>query len=188
VVPWASIPIFMLCAPELVFGGTDGVGSLFHVFTLGHVFGGAEGVRRRFYVLCSRARFRLFRGHRVPFSCFALQDSFSAAPRSSGPIFIFCTPGLIFGGIEGVGSRFYILRARTHFRRIRGRRVPFSCFAPWTRFRRFRGLRVLFSSFASLHSFSAVLRASVPVFMFFAPGHIFGYIEGVGSRFNVLRA
>jgi hypothetical protein len=46
------------------------------------------------------------KGVGVPFSCFALPDSFSAVPRASGPVFMFCVPGLIFGGTEGVGSRF----------------------------------------------------------------------------------
>jgi hypothetical protein len=36
---------------------------------------------------------------------------------------------LIFGGAECVGSRFNVLRARTHFWWYRWRRVPFSCFA-----------------------------------------------------------
>jgi hypothetical protein len=92
VVPWASAPIFMFCASELVFGGTDGVGSRFHVFAPGHIFGGAEGVGSRFHVLCSRTRFRRFRGRRVQFSCFASSQSFSTIPRASGPVFIFCAP------------------------------------------------------------------------------------------------
>jgi hypothetical protein len=45
-----------------------------------------------------------------------LQDAFSAVPRVSGLIFIFCAPGLIFGGTEGVGSGFQVLRSRTNFR------------------------------------------------------------------------
>jgi hypothetical protein len=139
----------MFCAPVLIFGGTEGVGS-------------------RFHVLPSRTHFQWWRGRRVPFSCFALPDTFSALPRASGPVFMFCrhrlvlggtevvgthfhvlpsrirflavprasspvfmfyAPGLIFGVTEGVGSRFHILRSRTRFRRYRGRQVPFSCFA-----------------------------------------------------------
>jgi hypothetical protein len=47
---------------------------------------------------------------------------------------MFNAPELFFGGTEGVGSRFRVLRSRTCFRRYRGRPVPFSCFAlvyPW---------------------------------------------------------
>jgi hypothetical protein len=39
---------------------------------------------------------------------------FPAAPRR---VFKFFTTGLILGGIEGVISRFHVLRSRTHFRR-----------------------------------------------------------------------
>jgi hypothetical protein len=105
----------------------------------------------------------------MPFSCFACPDSFSAVPRASAPVFMFCAPGQIFYVAECVASRFHVLRVRTHFRRSRGRRVPFSCFA-----RR--------------DSFSAVLRASGPVFMFCALGLVFGGTEGVRSRFHVLRS
>jgi hypothetical protein len=97
----------MFCGPGLVFSGTDGVGS-------------------HFLILCSRTRFRLYRGCQVSFSCFALPDSFSAVPRESGPIFMFCAPGLDFGGSEGVGSRFHVFRFRIRFRRFRGHRVSLS--------------------------------------------------------------
>jgi hypothetical protein len=96
-------------------------------------------------------------------------DSFSALLRVSGPVFIFCAAGLVFGGTEGVRSRFHVLRARTHFRRYRQRQLSFSCFA-------------------FLDSFSAVLRVPDPVFMFCAPGHVFGGTEGVRSQFHVLRS
>jgi hypothetical protein len=106
---------------------------------------------------------------RVPFLYFARLDSFSLVPRASGPVFLFCVPRLVFDGTEGVGSDFHVLRSQINFRRYRGRRVPFSCFA----------LLVLFS---------AVPRASGPVFMFCAPGIVFSGTEGVGSLFLVLRA
>jgi hypothetical protein len=160
--------VFMFCAPGLVFDGTVGVGS-------------------RFHVLLSRNRFRLYRRRRDPFSCFALPDSFSAVQRASGPIFMFCDPGIIYGGDECVGSRCHVLRSRIRFRRYRRHRVPFSCFAPpesfspvpsvgsrfhvlrlRTHFRRYRRRRVSFSYFALPESFSTVLRASGPVFMFCA--------------------
>jgi hypothetical protein len=110
-VPRASCPVFMFCAPELVSGGTEGEGSCFHV-------------------LHSVTRFWRYRGRRVPFSCFALPDLFSAVPRASGPVFMIYTPGLVFGGTEGVRSCIHDSRTRTRFRRYRERRVPFSCFAP----------------------------------------------------------
>jgi hypothetical protein len=114
-VPRSLGPVFMFCAPELVFSGTEGVRSFFHV-------------------LRSRTRFQWYRGRQVPFSCFALLDSFSTIPRASGPVFIFCTRGLIFdgtmglvfmfcgprpifGGTEGVMSRFHMLHSSTHFQR-----------------------------------------------------------------------
>jgi hypothetical protein len=54
----------MFCAPGLVFYGTEGVGSCFHVLRV-------------------QTRFSRYRGHWVPFSCFALLDSFSTIPSSS---------------------------------------------------------------------------------------------------------
>jgi hypothetical protein len=188
-VPRASGPVFMFCAP--------------------------------------RSRFPRYRGRRVPFLSFALPDSFSTVPRASGPVFIFCAPELFFGSTEGVGSRLHVLRSRALFRRYRGRRVPFSCFARsdlfsavssasgpvlmicahvlvfssiegvWshfhilctrTNFRRYRGRLVPFSCFVLPDSFSAVRRASGPVFMFCAPGLVFGGTEGVGSCFHILPA
>jgi hypothetical protein len=132
-------------------------------------FGGKEGIGFRFHVLRSRERFRRYRGRRVSISCFALRDSFLAVPGASGPVFIFCVPDLIFDGTEGVGSRFHILRSRTRFRRYRGPRLPFSCFAhPGT--------------------FSAIRRASSRDFIFCASGLIFGGTDGIYSRFHVLPA
>jgi hypothetical protein len=179
----------MFCAPRLVFDGTEGVWS-------------------RFNDLCSRTHFRRCRVCRVPFSCLVLQDSFSAVPRSSGPVFTFCAPGLVSGGIGDVGCHFLILRARTRFQRFRGRRVPFSSFArpdsfsfvsrssdllsmfydPGLIFDGNEGRQVPFSYFACNDSFSAVSSASDPVFMFSALRHVFGGIEGVGSLFHVLRS
>jgi hypothetical protein len=102
----ASGPVFVFCAPELIFDGIEGVGS-------------------RFRVLHSRCRFSRFRGRRAPFSCFALSDSFSAVPRASVPVFKFCAPRLIFVSTKGVRSHFHVLRSRTFFRWCRVRRVPF---------------------------------------------------------------
>jgi hypothetical protein len=146
----ASGPVLMFCASGLIFGGTEGVGC-------------------RFHVLRARTRFRRYRRRRVPFECFALPNSSSAVRRASGHVFMYCALGLVFDGTEGVGSRFYVLHARTHFQRYRRRLVPFSCFAlPDT--------------------FSAVRRASGLVFMFCAPELIFDRSEGVRSNFHVLRS
>jgi hypothetical protein len=212
-----SVPVFTFFASVLIFGGTEGIGS-------------------RFHVLRSRTHFRRYRVRRVPFSCFALPvsfscfalpDSFSDVPRASGPVFIYYAPVVVFGGTEGVGSRVHVLHSRTHFRQYRVRRVPFSCFAlpdsfsavprasrpvfmffapglffsstegfrscfhvlrPWTRFWRYGGSPVSFSCFALPDSFSAVTRASGLVFIFYAPGLIYGGTEGVRSRFNVFRS
>jgi hypothetical protein len=176
------------------------------------MFDGTEGVGSRFQVLRVRTRCRRYRGRRVLFSCLARPDSFSTVPRAYGPIFIFCAHGHIFGGAEYVGSRFHVLRARTHFRRSRGRRVPFSCFARRDSFSavpRAAGLVLMFCTpglicrgidgigshfqvlrsrtrFALPDSFLAVLRASGPVFMFCATVFVFGGTEGVGSLFLVL--
>jgi hypothetical protein len=92
----SRVPCSFPCAPGIVFGRTVGIGS-------------------RFHVLLSRTHFRRNRGCRFPFSCFARSDSFSAVPRVSGPVYMFCSPGLVFGGNEGVGSRFQDLRTHSRF-------------------------------------------------------------------------
>jgi hypothetical protein len=181
----ASSPVFIFFAPGFIFDGTEGV-----------------------------------------VSYFAFPDSFSAVSGSLGPVFLFCAPVLVFGGSEGVGSRSHVLRAQIHFRRYRGRRVPFSCVAlvdlftavlresclfscfvlsdsfsavpsasgpvfmllSWTRLRRYRWRRFPFSRFALLDSFSLAPSATGPVFTFCALGLIFSCTGGVGSHFLVLRA
>jgi hypothetical protein len=143
--------VFMFCEPELIFSGTEGVLPVFMFCAPRDVFGGAECVESSFLVLCSRTRFRRYRGRRFPFSCLSRSPGLvSAVPRATGPIFMFCASGLIYGGTVGVGSHFHVLRAWTHFRRYQGRRFPFSCFA-------------------RPDSFSAVSRASSEVFIFYAP-------------------
>jgi hypothetical protein len=207
-VPRASVPVFMFCAPELIFGGTEGVWS-------------------RLHVLRSRTCFRRCCMRRVTFTCFARPYSFSAVLRAIGPIFMFCMPGLDFGGMNGVRSPFHVLCSLTCFWQYGGCQVPFSCFARLdkfsaetrvlgpvfmffalglvfgamecvrtrfpvlrarTHFRWYRGRLFPFSCFTRLDSFSAVPRASVSFFMFCAPGHFFGGAECVGSHFHVLRA
>jgi hypothetical protein len=160
-------PVFMVCAPGLVFGGLEGDGSRFHVLRVG-------------------ISFLRYRGRQVLFSYFARPDTFAAVPRASGPIFKYCAPGFIFGGTEGVRSRFNVLRSRTHFRRFQGRYVqgplpglifdgPFfggsedvgSRFRRTrTSLRRFRGRRVTFLCFKLPESFPTVPRARVPFFIF----------------------
>jgi hypothetical protein len=103
-VPTTSGTFFMFCAPRLFFGGTD-------------------GVRSSFQVLRSRTHFRRYRGRRVPISLFALPHSFSAGPRASCAVFMFCALGLVFG----VVSRFNVLRSKTHCLRYRRHCFPFSC-------------------------------------------------------------
>jgi hypothetical protein len=193
----------------------------------GFIFDSTERVVSRFHVLRSRTRFWRYRRRRVQFSCYALLDTFSTGPRALGPDIMNCAPGLIFGGIEGVVSRFHVLRSKTHFRWYRRRRVPFSCFVlpdsfsagprasgevymfcalelifdgivgirsrfhvlrSGTHFRRYRGRRVQFSCFALQDPYSAVPTTSGPVFLFCAPGPILGGIEGVRSRFLVMRS
>jgi hypothetical protein len=157
----------MFCVLGLIFGGVEGVGPVFMFFAPVLIFSGTEGVGSRFHFSRSRTHFRRFRGRLFPFSCFARPYSCSAVPRASGPVIMFCVPGHIFGGTNGVGSRFHVLRARTHFRRCRVRRVPFSYFA-----RPF--------------SFSVIPRASGPVFMFCTLVSRFKGVPRRGSRFHVL--
>jgi hypothetical protein len=215
----------MFCTPVLIFGGSKGVGSVFMFCAPVLVFGGTEGVGSNSHVLRSRTRFGRYQGCRVPFSSFALPDSFCAVPRATGTVFLFCARELIFDSTGSVGSRFHVLLSRTRFRRFRGRRVSFSCCArphslsteptasapvfmfsapelffddtggvgshfhvsrSRTCFRRCRARRIPFSCFDLLYSFSAVLRASAPVFMFCSPILFFGGTEGGGCRDHVL--
>jgi hypothetical protein len=168
-VPKASCPFYMFCAPVLFFGGTEGVVS-------------------RFQVLCARTCFQQYRGRSVPFSSFARPDLFSAITRASGPVLMFCAPILIFGGTEGADTHFLILRAQTHFGGSEGVGIRFHVFRARPCFRRYRGRRHQFSCIARPDSVSTVPMASCPVFMFCAPGLVFGGTEGGMSRFHVLRA
>jgi hypothetical protein len=168
-IPRVSDLVFMFCAPGLIFGGTEGVLSSFHVFRSRTCFWRYRSVGSLFHVLSSRTCFQRYRGHQVSFTCFALPVSFSAIPSALGLVFMFWALRLIFGRTEGVGSRFHVLRSRAHFRWYRGHSIPYSCFP-------------------LPDMFSAVPRASGPVFIFCAPGVVFGDTEGAGSRFHVLRS
>jgi hypothetical protein len=109
--------VFKFCAPGVVSRVIEGIVSIFKFCALGHVFGGTAGIGYRFHILRARTLFRWYRGCRVPFSNFACPDSFSALPRESSPIFLFCTPEHVFSYTEGVGSRFHVLCALNRFRR-----------------------------------------------------------------------
>jgi hypothetical protein len=108
VVPRAPGLVVMFCIPEIVWGGTQGVASSFHV-------------------LRSRTRFLRYRGRRVSFACFALPDSFSAVPRAPGPVFMFFAHELVMGGTEGAGSHFSCFALPNS--RYRGCQDSFSRFA-----------------------------------------------------------
>jgi hypothetical protein len=119
--------IFMFCAPEPIFSGTEGVGSILHVlWTSGRVclicatepvFDGTEDVGSSFHVLRSRTHFRRYRKCQFQFSYFAPPDERSEVSRSSGPVFMYCAPGPMFGDSERISSSFHLLCSRTHFRR-----------------------------------------------------------------------
>jgi hypothetical protein len=104
-VPRASSLVFMFCAPRLIFDGTKGIRSSFHVLRFRTRFGGTEGIRSSIHVFRSRTHFGSTE-RRVQFSCFALLDSFSAVPRAQGPVFMLCAPGLIFGSTRGCRVHF----------------------------------------------------------------------------------
>jgi hypothetical protein len=137
-------PVLIFCPPRPVWGGTKGAGSNL---------------------------------------CFALPDSFWAVKRALGLVFLFRASVLDFDVTGCVGSRFHVLRSRTCFRRYRGRRVPFSCFA----------LSDTFSTVAKSHfhvlrprTRFGLMRASGPIFRFCAPEPVLDSTEGAGSSLNVL--
>jgi hypothetical protein len=138
---------------------------------------------------------------------FCVPNTFSTVSGASGPVFMFWTPGLVFGGIEGVGShfhvlrsrlvfngtkgsgsRFHVLRSRAHFRRYGGRRVSISCIAQPDSFSAVPRASGPIFIFCAPNSFAAVPRESGPVFIFCAPEIVFGSTEGVRSRFHVFRS
>jgi hypothetical protein len=119
-VPRASGPVFTYRTPGLVSAVPRVSGPVFMFCVLGLIFSGTEGVGSRFHVMRVWTRSRRYRGRRVPSSCFVLPDSFSAISGASDLVFLFCVPRLIFSGSDSVGS---------YFRRYQGPRVPFSCLA-----------------------------------------------------------
>jgi hypothetical protein len=114
-IPSASGPNLMFCAHGLIFGGAECVWSRFHVLRSRTRFWRYWGRQVPFYCFALSDSFSAV--SRDPFSSFALPDSFSAIPGATGPFFLFCALGLIFGGSECVGSHFHVLRSQTRFRR-----------------------------------------------------------------------
>jgi hypothetical protein len=112
-----SGPVFVFCAPRVIFDGNEGVGPVFMFYAPELFFDSTECVVSRFHVLRAQTHFRRYRGRRVTFSCLACPNSSPTVSRASGLILIFCAPVLVFGGTEGVGYLFHVLRARTRFRR-----------------------------------------------------------------------
>jgi hypothetical protein len=148
-VPRASGPFSLFYEPVFVFGGTEDVGTHFNV-------------------LRDRTHFRLYRGRRLPFSCFALPDSFSALPRASAPVFMFCAPGLAFGGTEGVGS------------------CTFS--AVLNSFSAVPTASGLVFMFCVLRHVFVGVEGVGSRFLVLCPGLVFGGSEGVESRFYIFGA
>jgi len=111
-----------------------------------------------------------------------------ALPTASGPVFKFCALGSVFGDSERVGTRFHVLRARTHFRCFRVRRVLFSRFALPDAFSAFPSGSGPVFKFCPPGCVFGVTECVGSVFTFGAPGHVFGVTECVGSRFQVSRS
>jgi hypothetical protein len=171
-VPRASGPVFKFCAPGDVFGVTEGVKSRFHVLRFQPHFRRYRGRRLLFsyfafpnsFLVVTRAT------GQVPILCFALSASFSAVPRASVPVFMFCAPGIFFGGTKGVRSRFHVLRSRTHFRRYpRVSGTAFIFCAPVLVFGGTEGVGSCFHILCARTTFSVVPRASGPIFIPCAP-------------------
>jgi hypothetical protein len=196
----------MFCAPELVWGGTEGARSRFHVlrsadpfwavpWAPGPVFmfcapdlmgGGTEGVGSRFHVLCSQICFGLYRERCVQFSCFALLNSFRAVPRAPCPVFMFCVPPTHFGRYRGLRVQFCapeLVGGGTE-----GVGSRFSIIVPRPVL---GGTRGAVSSFHVLRSRTRLgrYRGRLVPFSYFAfPRPVLGGTEGVGSSFHVLRS
>jgi hypothetical protein len=186
-VPRALGSVFMFCALGLVFGGSVGVGPVFMFCAPGHVFGDTKGVGSNFHVLRSRTHFQRYRRRRVPFSYFALSDSFWAIPRASCPFVILRAVRLVFGGTEEAGSSFRILRW-TRFGRYRGHHVPISCLALLKSFSTVPRAPVPFSYFALPDSFWAVSWVPILIFIFRAHDPVLAGTDVVESRFHILRS
>jgi hypothetical protein len=142
-VPRAPGPVFMFCAPGLVFDDTEYFWSRLHILrsqTRFRHYKGSRGYRgRRVPFSCFALRYSfsvVSRASGVQFSCFVFPDSFSAEPRASVPfscfaladsfsavswasclVFMFCATRLFFDGTVGVEPYFHVLRFQTRYRR-----------------------------------------------------------------------
>jgi hypothetical protein len=215
-VPRASSPVFMCCAPGLVFDGAEGDGAegvgyrghqtLFSCFALTASFQRCRVCRVPFSCVARPNSFSAVPRRPVPFSNFTRSDTFSAFPRASGPfsffarpdlfstipralgpVFMIYAPEIVFDCTEVVGYCFFLFLALgLVFGSTKGVVSHFHIWRSRTRFRRYRGCRVPFSCFTCPDSFSAVPSVLGPVFMLSASEVVFGGIEGVGYRFHVL--
>jgi hypothetical protein len=158
----------MFCTPRLIFGGTEGAGSNFHVLLLpnpfltvlrtrgpvflfcapGLIFGGTESARSNFHVLHSRLIFVDNEGVRSHFFV-SLPDSFSVVAKVSSLVLMFCALGPAFRATVDVGTLFI---------------------------------------FYALESIFSDIEATESSLMFCTPRLIFGSTEGTGSNFHVLRS
>jgi hypothetical protein len=129
-------------------------------------------------------------GGLVPFSCFALLYSFWAVPRVSGVVFKFCTLGPILGGTEGGLVQFLCFALQDSYSKIPRVSGPVSYFALPDSFLAVPRASGAESSlyFTLLGSFSMIPWASGSVLMCCAPELVSDGIEGVGTRFHVLRS
>jgi hypothetical protein len=138
--------VFIFCAAELFFDDT-------------------EGVESRFHVLRCRTLFRQYRGQSVSISCFALPDSFSAAPRASGQVSMFCAPELVFSRTEVVEFSCYALP--DSFSAVQSASGPFFMFYV---------AELMFNGTEGVGSRFHVC----------APRLVFGSTKGLGCHFHVL--
>jgi hypothetical protein len=91
----------------------------------------------RFDVLHPRTRLRRYRRRRVPFSCFALPNSFWVVLRALSPFLLLSTLVLIFGDTVGAETRFHVLRSGLILDGIKGVRSLFHVLRSQTRFGRY---------------------------------------------------
>jgi hypothetical protein len=139
----------------------------------------------------------------VPFSCFVLPNSFLAVPWTSGPVFMFCAPGLVFGSAEGDRSRFFCFALPDSFLAVprasglvfmfgapepvcggtKGAESSFYVLRSRTRLPPYRWRQVNFSCFSLSDPFSVILRAPSPVFMFYALASFYAVSKARGLVF-----
>jgi hypothetical protein len=176
VVPRTSGPVFMFCTPGLIFGGTEGVSSRFHVFSFpdsfsavrwvpglvfkfcapGLIFGGTEGIRSHIHVLRARTCVRRCRGRRVMFSCLPSWTRFRRYRGCRVPFSCFVLSDLCSAVLRASGPVFKFCAPELIFSGTEGVRTRIHVLRSWICVRRCRVLRVPFSCFVRPDSFSAV--------------------------------